>query len=139
MLMREAVVMVSVMPFTNWPTSSLATPSACCSGRSPATLDSLVLSMATTVSQYWRRTFSAFFALSYLNLSTENGRVTTPITRRPCFFSSLESTSTAPCAQEDDVAVLCFLLEVLKRLPCRCRTALRVPSGTLAVRELLTD
>jgi hypothetical protein len=30
-------------------------------------------------------------------------------------------------------------LEFVERLPCRCRTALGVPSGTLAVRELLPN
>ena len=66
MLIRLALVIVSVMPLTNWPTSSFATPRASCRGRSPATFESLVLSIATTVSQYSRNLSSPFFALLYL-------------------------------------------------------------------------
>src|SRR5438132_9460564 len=96
MLMRDGVVMVSVMPFTNWPTSSLATPSACSRGRSPATLESLVLSIATTVSQYSRSFSRPFLAFLYLYLSKEKGSVTTPIFRMPSPGSAFASTFMAP-------------------------------------------
>src|SRR6059036_160144 len=146
MLMRDGVVMVSVMPFTNWPTSSLATPSACSRGRSPATLESLVLSIATTVSQYSRSFSRPFLAFLYLYLSKEKGSVTTPIFRMPSPGSAFEhvyGTSTGPspqtCAKEQYARPSYRLSQLLEALVGRLLTHIRMTTCSLTVSELLAD